>query len=164
MLDGGQLRSRGGIGVPQIVMDGLEMPEAFSGACIEREQAIRVEVVALPVAAVKLVLGGCGRQIRNAPLHIDREFTPHIDAAHDICRRLSARFRTRYSPGRGMVWNTHTSLPVSDIERANIARRREVAFAGRAAKNDQVFENAPGVLDPSGTDARSMPVFKSSFP
>ena len=67
MPDRHQLRSRGGIGVPEIVMNGLEMPETFSGARIEREQAIRVEIVAVPVAAIQLVLGGCGRQDTQCP-------------------------------------------------------------------------------------------------
>ena len=66
MLDGSQLRRRGGIAIPQIVMNGLEMPEKFSGARIEREEAIRVEIVAGPVAAIQLVLGGGGGQINDS--------------------------------------------------------------------------------------------------
>jgi hypothetical protein len=39
VTDGGQLRRRGVVVVPEIVMDVLEVPEAFSGPRIERQQA-----------------------------------------------------------------------------------------------------------------------------
>src|SRR5262245_55890664 len=63
-------------------MHGLKMPEILPGARIERQHAIRVQIVALAVSAVQLVLARSGGHVDDSPLYIDGDFSPHIDAAH----------------------------------------------------------------------------------
>ena len=53
-LHGEQYGGRGKIAVPDIVMDALKMPEAFSGAGVESDQAVGEEVVADAIGAVKI--------------------------------------------------------------------------------------------------------------
>src|SRR5262249_30695295 len=141
MPDGDQLRRRGGIGVPEIVMNGLEMPEPLSRPRIEREQTIRVEIIAVPIAAIELVLGRSGRHVHRPPLHVHGDFAPHIDAAHVFVGVLGPGFISVLAWARDRV-EYPDELAREDIESANIARWGEVTFAGRAAKDDQVFEDA----------------------
>ena len=56
-LDGEQNGRRREVAVPEVVMHGLKMPEAFAGSGVECEQAIGVEVVAGAVGAVEIGSG-----------------------------------------------------------------------------------------------------------
>jgi hypothetical protein len=47
-----QNRRRGDIVVPQVVVDGLEMPDALAGIRLERKHAIRKEILSGAIAAV----------------------------------------------------------------------------------------------------------------
>ena len=141
MLHGDQLRSGGRIGVPEIVVNGLEMPEPLSGAGIERQHAIRVEVVAGTVAAVEFVLGGRGVHVSDAPSRVDRDLAPHIDAAHVLVGALGPGIVACFAGPRDGVKDPH-QLTGYGVKGADIAGRREIALACRAAKNDQGFENA----------------------
>ena len=71
MANGGQLRRRRVVVIPQVVMDHLKMPQAFAGACIQREQAIAEEIGAGPVRAVEVERGGAGGEVGDAALLVD---------------------------------------------------------------------------------------------
>ena len=75
-----ELRGGGGIVIPQVVMDHLEMPEAFSRACIESQQRITEQVRTGAIRAVKVIFRAGGRYIDNAALLIDRHIAPDIDS------------------------------------------------------------------------------------
>src|SRR5262249_34835956 len=70
-----------GIVGPQIMMDGLEVPEALSGAGIERHQAVAEQVVAMPIATVEVEPRGAKRHVDDAASLIDRQFAPVVDTA-----------------------------------------------------------------------------------
>jgi len=55
MPHGQKLRGGGQIVIPQIVMDGLEKPQSLSGFCIQRDNAVPVEIVARTIAAVEII-------------------------------------------------------------------------------------------------------------
>src|SRR5688572_23229290 len=55
--------SRGRIIIPQPVMYGLEMPDAFAGTCVEYYERFREQIVALATAAVPVVARRAHRQI-----------------------------------------------------------------------------------------------------
>ena len=57
-----QVRRRRQIAVPDVVANGLEMPEPLAGRGLKRDQRVRVEVVAGPVRAVEVRR----RRIRSA--------------------------------------------------------------------------------------------------
>src|ERR1035437_3451373 len=78
MTYGQQLRSRHVVVVPKIMMNRLEMPQAFSRAGIQRQQAVAEQVIALPVAAVEVVGRRSGRDVNNAALLIKAHVAPII--------------------------------------------------------------------------------------
>ena len=61
VADGQQLGRGREVVVPEIVVDGLEVPEPLARSRVEREQAVAEQVVAGAIAAVEIVRGRAGR-------------------------------------------------------------------------------------------------------
>ena len=61
------------VGVPQVVVDGLEVPPVLAGGDVHRDEGVAVEVVAGPVAAVVAGNGGRQRQVHVPALRVHRE-------------------------------------------------------------------------------------------
>src|SRR5215204_4164675 len=72
-------------------MDGLEMPEPLPRPRIERDQAVREEVCAEPIASIEVVGSRSGWHVDDAALVVDREGAPIVGTA-DVFVRL---FRPR---------------------------------------------------------------------
>src|SRR5262249_29168185 len=89
--DGQQLPRGGIVVIPDIVVDHLEVPEAFAGPGIEGQQAIAKEIRAFAVDSVEVVLGTGGRRVDDAALLIDGELAPHIGAADALPRIFRPR-------------------------------------------------------------------------
>src|SRR5262245_22612697 len=108
-------------------MNGLEVPKPLAGARIEREQAIGIEVVAMPVPAVEFVLGGCRGHVCGSSLHVDCDFAPHVDAAHIFIGILGPGFISILARTGNRVEYPH-ELTGKHIESPDISWRREIAF------------------------------------
>ena len=78
---GDELRRRHVVEIPEIVMHGLEMPEPFAGARVERQQAVGEEIRAVPIRAVEIVGRRSGRDVDDAALLVDRHRAPVVRAA-----------------------------------------------------------------------------------
>src|SRR5690349_9944478 len=142
MFDRRKLWRGRGVVIPDIVMHGLEVPPIFSGARIEGQQRIGEQIVAGPIAAIKLVLCGGDRKIRDAGLFIDSNLSPYIDAAHVFVRVLRPRVVAELALMRNGVKHPD-KLAGYDIKSADVPRRRQIALPRKASEDDEVFENSP---------------------
>src|SRR5262249_14310899 len=127
---------------PQVMMDHLEVPDELAGLGIECEQAVRIQIVARPLATIL----GHGRStrwhIQNPETLVDRQRRPRGHVAH-VC------------PGPPGVGFVHVELPdqlsSSYIERADVFGSRPgveaavpVAFVTSAAiatENDDIADD-----------------------
>src|SRR5687768_7192875 len=76
-----QLRRGRIVVVPQIMMDDLEMPQPLARSCVEGEQAVAEQVVASPIAAVKIVCRRAGWHKHDAIFFVERQVAPRVRAA-----------------------------------------------------------------------------------
>src|SRR5207244_8180881 len=84
--DRDEIRRRGKVPVPHVVAEALEMPDALAGARVEREDAVREEIVAVTRDAVEIERRGSGRCEDHRVLLIDGHAGPRIRAAFDRVR------------------------------------------------------------------------------
>jgi hypothetical protein len=85
------------------VFDRLEMPDAFAGAGVERDHRVGEEIVAVPVAAVKIEGGRAGRYEDQSALDIDRRAAPRIRATAVVPGILRPGLVAEFSgPGHGV--------------------------------------------------------------
>ena len=88
----GHQRGRGDeIVIPQVMVDGLEMPTKLPRCGVKRDQRVCVQVVAYTSGAKEIVGRGAERDVNNASFVIHRHSAPGIHAAAkgDIDRRAS---------------------------------------------------------------------------
>ncbi len=78
---GEQLRRGGQVVVPDVVVHGLEVPEALAGARVEREQRVAEEVGALAIAAEHVVGRRAEREVGDPAPLVDRDLAPRVHAA-----------------------------------------------------------------------------------
>ena len=140
VLDGDQLRRRGEVVVPQVVVHDLEVPHALAGARVERDQRVRVEVAADAIGAVVVVGRRAGREVGDAAARVDRDLAPGVGAADVLPGVLRPRLVALLAGMRHRVERPH-QLAGDDVVGAQRARRRQVAFAGRRAEQQQVLED-----------------------
>src|SRR5215212_3877481 len=91
MTHGRQLRGRVVVHVPDVVVHHLEVPEPTTGARVEGKDAVGEEVVAVPVAAVEVVLPTAGRYVDDAAGLVDRKLAPVIGATDSGARGVGPR-------------------------------------------------------------------------
>ena len=136
-------RMRRKIAVPDVVMHRLEMPDALAGVRVEREQAIREEIVAEAVAAVEIECRRAGRHEHDAALHIDGHAGPVVRGAD--------RFLGIGRPGvvaelagmrNGVERPAH--FAGAHVEGADIAGRRGQRLGISPAGDEHVFINHDG--------------------
>ena len=77
--------------VPQIVMDGLEVPHALARLDVECDQRIREQVVARPPTAVPRGRGRRQRDVDVTELFIGRHRIPRAEVAGDFPRTVAPR-------------------------------------------------------------------------
>ena len=153
VLHGEQLRAGDEVVVPEVVMDGLEVPQALAGARVEREQAVAEQVRADAVGAVEIVGRRAGREVGDAALLVDGDLAPGVGAADVLPGVLRPGVVAELARMRNGV-ERPDQLAGEDVVRAEIAGRRSVAFAGRRAQDDQVLEDAPGRAGLNAAPAR----------
>src|ERR1017187_3084402 len=123
-------------------MHHLEMPEAFAGARIQRQQAIGEEIGPQAVRAVEIVLGAGGGRVENAAPRVQRHFAPNVGPADALPGILRPRLVPELPRMRnGVKRPDHLSTP--HVEGANVPRRRSVALIRRRSQYQQVFKYPP---------------------
>ena len=142
-FDGHEVRRRGEIAIPQIVVDGLEMPESLARPRIEREQRVRIEVVARTISAPEIRRRRTGRQIDDPALAIESHPGPGVCAAALAPGALGPRLRAELVLVRNGV-EAPAKRPCMEIERADVPRRGSVDLADLRAEDDQVLEDHAG--------------------
>ena len=132
--------------VPQIVVDGLEVPQALACLRVERHQAVREQIVALAVPAVEVESRGTERNEHDAVLGVDGHLAPVVHTARrrQVLGRpaVGAEFsRPRNAVEGPLVFAGH------HVEGANVSRRRSrrIVRAARERQNDGVLIDAPGI-------------------
>ena len=138
VADGHQLRRRHVVVIPQVVMDRLEVPEPLSRARIERDQAVREEVLAEPIATIEVVGRRSGRHVHDPALVVDREGAPVVGAADVLVRLLRPRVVAELSRPRNCM--ELPDLPAGDhVVGADVSRWGDEGFAGGGPKDQQVL-------------------------
>src|SRR5262249_25732315 len=85
--------------VPQLVMDGLEIPLQFSRGRVHCDQRVSEEIVAGPISAVEIRSWPAHRQIENATFFINSQREgPHVVSGALPCAGLD---RFGFEPGFG---------------------------------------------------------------
>jgi hypothetical protein len=118
----------------------LEMPQAFAGIGVEREQRVCVEVVADPITAVEVHDSGAGRRIENAVLGVDNHACPVVGSAGSFVGIFGPRFVTWLAGQRDSVKDP-AQLAGAEVEGLNVTWRRGMRFWLPAADDDHVFVN-----------------------
>ena len=109
--DVGQNRRRRHVEVPERMVHELEVPLALAGLQIDADEALGEQVVAGPVAAVEVRRRRLDRQVDEAELLVDGDLRPDAGVAVDAHESFS-HVSLPNSPGRGIVLNVQSSLPV----------------------------------------------------
>ncbi len=136
-----QLRRGGQIVIPQVMMHRLKMPQPFSGARVQRQQAISEQPRASAIRPVIIVGWRTQREIHDAAFLVDRNFAPRVHAADVLVRVLGPRVIPEFAGQRNGVEQPR-QLARPHIVRAQMAGCRSVSFAYRGSQDDQIFENA----------------------
>ena len=96
--DGEQVRRRGQVAVPEVVMHELIVPEALAGGGVEREQAVGEEVLADAVAAPEIEGAPSPWARRRCRVFRRAPCRPSSSRRRCISTRRAARFRCRVRP------------------------------------------------------------------
>ena len=79
-----QHRLRGDVVVPDVVMDGLEVPAGLTGRSVERDDGARVVVEAVPVAAVVVRRSVSGRHVDQAEFGVEGQNRPGVGRSASV--------------------------------------------------------------------------------
>src|SRR5947207_3613092 len=116
------------------------MPDTFSGAGVERDKAVRKKVIANPVGTIKIESGGAGGNEENPARGIERHPGPIVGG--------TAGFPGVFGPGVvaefAGQWNGvegPAQFASTNVEGANVARRRWKGFRIAPADNNQILED-----------------------
>ena len=121
----------------------LEVPAVPAGARVERDEGRAEQVAAGAIGAVEVIRGRAERDVDDAATRVDRHLGPVVHAANVLPRLLRPRVVAELPGPRHGVKGPHQ--PAGDhVIRADVARRRHVAFAGRGADDDEVAEDLAG--------------------
>ena len=128
-----------------LVCSGLEVPQTLSGTRVERDDAVAEEVVAVPVAAVKVVARSTGRNEDDAALGVHRRLTPIVYAAECVLGVVRPRVSAELAgPRHGM--EDPYELACAHVVGVDVGRCRRVACAACGQRHDdQILEHAAGV-------------------
>src|SRR5262249_8513865 len=128
--------------IPDVVMDHLEVPLLLPRARVERQDAVAIQVVARPIAAVEVVLAARGRHIDDAPRRVDRQFRPVVGAA-DLGAPIR---RPRPPPGLALLGyggEGPPRPPGPHVEAGVIARCGGFSLFLRRSKDDRFLDPPP---------------------
>ena len=98
--------------VEQIVMHGLEVPDALAGLRIQRDDRAAVQVVAEAMAAVHVVRDARRRHVDETELLVGAERRPDVAGAAVAPRFVLPKWRVAGSPARGTGLKLQRGAPV----------------------------------------------------
>src|SRR5215469_13565234 len=139
-VDRHQLRSRCGVVVPEVMMHKLKVPQIFACSHVQRDEAIRKEILPLAICAIKVVGRSARGGVQDASFLIHRELAPDVRSS-DIgpgIGRLS--FITPFSGVRHGVEDPSKTAR-AHIVGTNISRGRSILLACSRANNKEILEN-----------------------
>ena len=114
------------------------MPEPLSRPRIERDQAVREEVFAEPIASIEVVGRRSGRHVHDAALVINREGAPVVGTADVLVRLLRPRVVAELSRPRDCM--ELPDLPAGDdVVGADISGWGDERLARGGPKDQQVL-------------------------
>src|SRR5436190_10998730 len=91
MSHGDQLGRGYVVEVPQIMMNGLEMPEPLAGTRVKGEDAVGEQVLADAIRAVEIVIGRSEWNVDDAARIVDRHRSPVVHSADVLVGFLRPR-------------------------------------------------------------------------
>src|ERR1700675_2064150 len=125
-----------------MVADTLKMPKALAGFSVQCDQAIREEIVAKAVGAVKIEGGGTGGDKNDAAFGVERHAGPVVGCAAGFPGVGRPSFVTKLA-GMGDGVEGPAKFSGANVESANIAGRGGEGFGIAAADDEQVFVDDP---------------------
>ena len=125
------------------MVHGLEVPAPRAGARVERDQAVREQVVAAAVAAEEVELAAAGRHVDDAARGVHRHLGPGVGAADVGARVLRPGLGAELAFARDRPERPDVGAG-ADVEGADVAGGRRVLAVGGRAEDDQVLEDLAG--------------------
>ena len=140
VADGGQLRGGARIEIPQVVVNELEVPQPLPRARLERDDGRPEQIAADAVHAVEVIRRRSERHVDDAAPRVDRHLAPVVHAADVLPGVLRPGVIAELARPRYGVEGPH-QLAGQHVVGADVAGGRHVAFAGRAANDDEILED-----------------------
>src|SRR5688572_10067749 len=141
--DRNEVRRGGEITVPEIVMHGLEMPDALPGFRIERKQRVREQIRADAAAAIEVGRGRACWDVNNATVHIQAHSRPRVRTAGGLPRLDGPGVVTDLARTRNGVKGPPDS-PGANVIGANVAWGRPFALTDACPLNEKVLVDDTG--------------------
>ena len=136
-----QHRRVGDVGVPDVVMHELEVPEILAGVGVGRDEARAEQVVALAIAAELIDRRRAERHVDDAALRVDGDEAPDVDAGAVLPAVARPGVVVLLAGSRDRM-ERPDQLAGVHVPRADVARRPERRILLRApAGDDQVLEH-----------------------
>src|SRR5579864_6130074 len=134
---GYQVRGRGKVAIPEIVLHGLKMPDALAGRGLQSDQRVGEQIVAQTVGSVEIEGRRAGRHEDQAALFIHAHARPVVRRAAVFPGVLGPGFIPEFAGMRNGV-KAPANFSGADVERADVAGRTREILAHEAADDEQV--------------------------
>ena len=144
-LDRHQVRRRGKIAIPDVVVDRLKMPHALAGVGLQREQRVGEQVVALAIRAVEIECRRTGGDEDQAALFVEAHAGPVVGRADVLPGVLGPGVVAEFAGMRNGV-ERPADLAGADVVGADVAGRGGQRLADDAAHDQQVLVDDAGVV------------------
>ena len=138
-----EIRRRRQVAIPEIVADELKMPQALPRRGVERDEAVREQVVADSIAAVEIRRGRTGRHEDDAGRFVERHARPAVRAAVIGPGVLRPRAVAGFAGMRNRV-ERPPQRARPRIVGADVAGRRRQSLADAAADDQQIAVHDAG--------------------
>ena len=126
------------IAIPDVVPHDLKVPDTLAGLRVERDEAVGVEVVAKPVAAVEIRRCRTGRDVHDSARRIERHARPVVCPAVYLPGILRPRLVPGFTRMRDRVKNPAQFARAGAV-RAHVTGRRRQTLADAATDDQQVL-------------------------
>jgi hypothetical protein len=141
--DGDERGRRGEIAIPDVMMDALEVPEAFACGCVEGEQRVGEEIVADAVASVEIKNCATGGDIEDAALGVEGHAGPVVGGTGIFPGVRGPGVVAEFTGLRDSV-KAPAQRAGANVEGADIAWRGGVGFRIAATDDDEVLVDDAG--------------------
>ena len=140
---GDQIGGRREVPVPDVVVDGLKVPDPLAGCGIQGKQRVCEQVGALPVPAEEVRRGGSGGHVDDAPLPVDGHARPVVGSADAQVCILRPGVVAEFTGARDGVKGPPDGAGPC-IVGTNVAGSRRLALRDPHGQYQEVFIYDPG--------------------